>query len=226
MSEKILIVEDDRTLQETLTYNLGKEGYQVLSAYEGNAALELAQSESIDLILLDVMLPNLDGLSICRILRRETDVPILLLTARTGEMDKIISLDSGADDYITKPFSLGELFARIRVALRRRSRTHLATNYLSIADINIDLIGRKAKKSGQAISLSHKEFDLLVELMRNAGVVLSRDLLLTKVWGYDYAGGTRTVDVHVRWLREKIEKDPSSPQHILTIRGIGYRFEK
>lgn len=226
MSEKILIVEDDQTLQETLTYNLGKEGYKVFSVYEGNAALELAQSENIDLILLDVMLPNLDGLSICRILRRETDVPILLLTARTGEMDKIIGLDSGADDYITKPFSLGELFARIRVALRRRSRTHLATNFLSMADINIDLIGRKAEKSGQAINLSHKEFDLLVELIRNAGVVLSRDLLLTKVWGYDYAGGTRTVDVHVRWLREKIEQDPSSPKHILTIRGIGYRFEK
>jgi DNA-binding response OmpR family regulator len=224
-AERILVVEDDATLQETLAYNLSKEGYEVFTASDGPEALQLGREETLDLIILDVMLPELDGLSVCRILRREIETPIILLTARSGEMDKIIGLDSGADDYITKPFSLGEFLARVRVALRRR-KSQLTTNQLIADDIKIDLIGRKVTKDGETISLSHKEFDLLVELMRNAGAVLSRDLLLTKVWGYEYAGGTRTVDVHVRWLREKIEEDPSSPQRIQTIRGIGYRFEK
>jgi DNA-binding response OmpR family regulator len=225
MPEKILIVEDDQTLQETLAYNLSKEGYEVSALGDGTQALSLAREMTFDLIILDVMLPELDGLSVCRILRRETDTPIILLTARSGEMDKIIGLDSGADDYVTKPFSLGEFLARVRVALRRR-KSQVSTNNLSINDLKVDLIGRKVLKDEEMINLSHKEFDLLVELMRNAGAVLSRDLLLTKVWGYEYAGGTRTVDVHVRWLREKIEDDASQPQRILTIRGIGYRFEK
>jgi len=224
MSNRILIVEDDATLLETLNYNLTNEGYTVLSAADGSTGLQMGREKNLDLIILDVMLPELDGLSVCRILRRETETPIILLTARSGEMDKIIGLDSGADDYITKPFSLGELLARVRVALRHRHSKTLS-NKLNAGNLTIDLIGRRAQLNSQPLNLSHKEFDLLVELMRNRGAVLSRDLLLTKVWGYDYAGGTRTVDVHIRWLREKIENDPSSPQRILTIRGIGYRFE-
>ena len=225
MAEKILLVEDDNTLRETLAYNLGKEGYEVLAANDGLAGLRMGRESNPDLVVLDVMLPELDGLSVCRLLSREIEAPIILLTARTSEIDKIIGLDSGADDYVTKPFSLGEFMARIRVALRRHRQVQEAKSLLRVGQISVDLIGRKAEKGGRPIKLSHKEFDLLVELMRNKGAVLSRDLLLTKVWGYDYIGGTRTVDVHIRWVREKIEDDPSDPQYIQTIRGIGYRFE-
>ena len=170
------------------------------------------------------MLPELDGLSVCRILQREMEVPIILLTARSSEVDKIIGLDSGADDYITKPFSLGEFLARVRAALRRKPQV-AAPKQLQAGDLSLDLVGRKAYKGSEELNLSFKEFDLLAELMNNQGVVLSRDLLLTKVWGYDYYGGSRTVDVHVRWLREKIEEAPSDPKRITTIRSIGYRFE-
>jgi DNA-binding response OmpR family regulator len=225
LSEQILLVEDDMTLRETLTYNLTKEGYQVISASDGIAGLELGRKEALDLIILDIMLPGIDGLSVCRILHREIETPIILLTARSGEIDTIVGLDSGADDYITKPFSLGEFMARVRAALRRREQVRSNVNRLAVGDLEIDLIGRKVKQGDDVIKVSHKEFDLLVELVQNKGAVLSRDLLLTKVWGYDYVGGTRTVDVHIRWLREKIEADPSNPQHIQTIRGIGYRFE-
>jgi DNA-binding response OmpR family regulator len=220
----ILIVEDDETLQETLAYNLEREGYTVLAAIDGPTGLELARTQSPDLIILDIMLPELDGLSVCRILRRELDVPIIMLTARSSEVDKIIGLDSGADDYITKPFSLGEFLARIRAALRRKPKA-TAPEQLQSGDLTLDLVGRKTYKGEELLNLSHKEFDLLAELMRNQGLVLSRDLLLTKVWGYDYIGESRTVDVHVRWLREKIEEEPSKPKRITTVRSIGYRFE-
>jgi len=220
----ILIVEDDETLQQTLTYNLEQEGYQVLSAVDGQSGLELARTEKPDLIVLDIMLPGLDGLSVCRILRREMEGPIIMLTARSSEVDKIIGLDSGADDYITKPFSLGEFMARVRAALRRKSGSGTVER-LESGDLALDLIARKAYQGNQEIGLSHKEFDLLAELMRNKGMVLSRDLLLTKVWGYDYVGESRTVDVHVRWLRGKIEEKPSNPKRITTVRSIGYRFE-
>lgn len=221
----IIIVEDDETLQETLAYNLEREGYQVASAIDGPDGLELARAQKPDLIILDVMLPELDGLSVCRILRREMDVPIIMLTARSSEVDKIIGLDSGADDYITKPFGLGEFLARVRAALRRNPRP-ATPDHLVSGDLSVDLVGRKAYRGDQALNLSHKEFDLLAELMRNQGLVLSRDLLLTKVWGYDYIGESRTVDVHVRWLREKIEDNPSKPARITTVRSVGYRFEE
>jgi DNA-binding response OmpR family regulator len=220
----ILIVEDDETLHETLAYNLQREGYTVLTALDGPAGLELARQQQPDLIILDVMLPGLDGLSVCRILRRELDVPIIMLTARSSEVDKIIGLDSGADDYITKPFGLGEFLARVRAALRRKPKA-ATPDQLQAGDLSVDLVRRRAYKGDQELNLSHKEFDLLAELMRNQGLVLSRDLLLTKVWGYDYIGESRTVDVHVRWLREKIEDDPSNPQRITTVRSVGYRFE-
>jgi len=222
--KSILIVEDDITLQQTLPFNLSKEGYQVETANDGRTGLDMARAEVRDLIILDVMLPELDGLSVCRILQREMEVPIILLTARSSEVDKIIGLDSGADDYITKPFSLGEFLARVRAALRRKPQA-AAPKQLQAGDLSLDLVGRKAYKGSGELNLSFKEFDLLAELMSNQGVVLSRDLLLTKVWGYDYYGGSRTVDVHVRWLREKIEEAPSEPKRITTIRSIGYRFE-
>ncbi len=220
----ILIVEDDETLQQTLAYNLEIEGYTVSVAADGQTGLELARAQSPDLVVLDLMLPELDGLSVCRILRRETDMPIIMLTARSGEVDKIIGLDSGADDYITKPFSLGEFLARVRAALRRKAKP-AASERLQSGDLTLNLVGRRAYKGDRELNLSHKEFDLLAELMRSQGMVLSRDLLLTKVWGYDYYGETRTVDVHIRWLREKIEEAPSKPKRITTIRSIGYRFE-
>ncbi|MDM8520109.1 response regulator transcription factor [Anaerolineales bacterium HSG6] len=221
----ILVVEDDETLLQTLAYNLKQEGYRVLTASTGPDGLEAGRTESPDLIVLDVMLPDLDGLSVCRILRRQTDIPIIMLTARSGEVDKIIGLDSGADDYITKPFGFGEFLARVRAALRRRV-SNAPSNQLVSLDLLVDLIGRKVYKKGNLLNLSFKEFDLLVELMRHKGAVLSRDLLLTKVWGYDYYGESRTVDVHIRWLREKIEENPSKPTRIVTIRRIGYRFEE
>lgn len=219
----ILIIEDDDTLRQTLAYNLEEEGYVVNAAADGKLGLELARTEKPDLIILDLMLPQLDGLSVCRIIRRETEIPIIILTARSGEVDKIVGLDSGADDYITKPFSLGEFMARVRAALRRQPKP--VTDRLESRDLALDLIGRKAYKGQNQISLSYKEFDLLAELMRHKGMVLSRDLLLTKVWGYEAVGESRTVDVHIRWLREKIEENPSRPKRITTIQRIGYRFE-
>ncbi len=224
-NKTILVVEDDETLQQTLVYNLEQEGYKVLSAVDGQNGIEIARDQTPDLIVLDVMLPGMDGLSVCRVLRREeVDTPIIMLTARSSEVDKIVGLDSGADDYITKPFSLGEFLARVRAALRRKPG-RASTELLAAGDLSLDLIGRRAYRNQHELNLSHKEFDLLAELIRNQGMVLSRDLLLTKVWGYDYVGESRTVDVHIRWLRGKIEDAPSKPKRITTVRSIGYRFE-
>ncbi len=221
---KILLVEDDAALRETLAYNLDKSGYQVFTAADGVKALDVARETEPDLVLLDLMLPELDGLSVCRALREQYNIPIIMLTARTGEVDKIVGLDAGADDYVTKPFSLGELLARVRAALRRAPSTTVSDR-LNSGNLSLDLISRRATLDGVELLLSPKEFSLLAELVRNKGAVLSRDLLLTRVWGFDYYGDTRTVDVHIRWLREKIEADPSKPERIQTVRGIGYRFE-
>jgi DNA-binding response OmpR family regulator len=223
LQKSILLVEDDEVLQQTLAFNLKKEGYAVATATDGVTALEMARKGLPNLIVLDLMLPELDGLSLCRILRREMEAPIIILTARSGEVDKIIGLESGADDYITKPFSLGEFLARVRAALRREPKAVLSR--LEAKDLIVDLIERKVYKQQKLLNLSHKEFDLLAELMRNQGIVLSRDLLLTKIWGYDSPDASRTVDVHIRWLREKIEDNPSRPKRITTIRSIGYRFD-
>ncbi len=196
----------------------------MVTAADGAAALERASAERPDLVILDLMLPELDGLSVCRSLRQAFDVPILMLTARTGELDKIVGLESGADDYMTKPFSLGELQARIR-ALLRRAGPRRPDDELRSADLALNLVSRRAFLGQRELPFSPKEFSLLAELMRHQGAVLSRDLLLTRVWGYDFYGDSRTVDVHVRWLREKIEADPANPKRIVTVRGIGYRFE-
>jgi two-component system, OmpR family, response regulator len=219
---KLLLVEDDRTLRDTLAFNLAREDYQVVEANDGVEALDLAREQKPDVVLLDVMLPGLDGLTVCRALRHEMDVPIVLLTARSGEVDRIVGLDSGADDYIVKPFSLGELLARLRAVLRR-GRSDSSTR-LQSGDLTLDLIAHRGVRGGEPLELAPKEFDLLAELIRHKGAVLTRDLLLQRVWGFEYGGDTRTVDVHIRWLREKIEADPAEPQRIETVRGLGYRF--
>ncbi len=223
--QRILLIEDEVGLRETLKLNLKEQGYKVITASDGHEGLAKARSKSPDLIILDLMLPGMDGLSLMRALRlEEIEVPVLMLTARTSEMDKIIGLESGADDYLTKPFSLGELMARIRALLRRADRTRTRET-LSSGGITLDLVSRRATREGRPLDLSPKAFSLLAELMRHEHAVLSRDLLLARVWGEDYVGDPRTVDVHIRWLREQIEDDPSQPQLIQTVRGIGYRFE-
>ena len=190
--KSILIVEDDETLQKTLAYNLEREGYAVSMAADGQTALKVARLHTYDLVILDIMLPELDGLSVCRILRRELDVPIIILSARSSEVDKIVGLDSGANDYITKPFSLGELLARVRVALRRKPHSNIV-EHLTSGDLSLDLVARRAYKEQKELDLSFKEFDLLAEFIRSRGTVLSRGLLLTKVWGYDYYGESPTL---------------------------------
>ena len=223
---KILLVEDETTVRETLALNLRAENYDVLTASDGAEGLRLAREAAPDLILLDLMLPELDGLSVCRLLRRDSDVPIIMLTARGTEMDRITGLETGADDYVVKPFSLGEVLARVRANLRRaRADSRPAATRLTAGDLGLDLLARRVYRDQSELKLTHREFDLLAELMRNQGAVLSRDLLLNRVWGYDYVGDSHTVDVHIRWLREKIEADPSAPQRITTVRGVGYRFE-
>ncbi|MEI8166983.1 MAG: response regulator transcription factor [Chloroflexales bacterium] len=223
----ILLVEDELTFAETLRYNLEREGYTVLTADDGVAGLELARRQQPNLIVLDIMLPRLDGFSICRILRQESDIPIIMLTARYDEVDRIAGLELGADDYIGKPFSLGEFLARVRAILRRSELQPrpLAREVLEAGALKVDTSSRRAWRNGSELSFPQKEFDLLTCLIRNHGIALSRDLLLERVWGLDFTGDSRTVDVHIRWLREKIEPDPSRPRYIQTVRGIGYRFE-
>ncbi|MCO6450016.1 MAG: response regulator transcription factor [Caldilineales bacterium] len=222
--QRILLVEDEADLRNTLKLNLKEQGYKVSTAGNGFEGLEKAREKTPDLIILDLMLPGMDGLSLMRALRQDSDVPVLMLTARTSEMDKIVGLETGADDYLTKPFSLGELLARVRALLRRAERTTVR-DVMTSGGITLDLVSRRAMAGDEPLNLSPKEFSLLAELMRHERAVLSRDLLLTRVWGYDYMGDTRTVDVHIRWLREKIEQDPSRPMLLQTVRGIGYRFD-
>ena len=234
MTEKILVVEDEAALVETLHYNLLREGYEVVTATDGISALEVARTEKPDLILLDIMLPQLDGLEVCRILRREMNVPIIMLTARTDEVDRVVGLEMGADDYVTKPFSMRELLARVKALLRRvrllrdemaaqEQRANLQT--LVFGDVTIDEARHEVLFGGEPLALSPKEYDLLLFLARHRGATLTRDLILERVWGWDFAGGTRTVDVHIRGLREKIESDPANPHRVVTVRGVGYRFE-
>ena len=232
MSEKILVVEDDLTLQETLVYNLSHQGYAVVTAVDGNSAVEKARAEKPDLILLDIMLPGMDGFEVCRIVRKELIIPILMLTARDDEIDRVVGLEVGADDYLTKPFSMRELIARVKALLRRSRLIQEANstkptekkNY-SFGNLSIDQIRREVKIADQILELKPKEYDLLIYFAENKGHVLSRERILEDVWGWDYFGDSRTVDVHVRWLREKIEADPATPQRIITVRSAGYRFD-
>ena len=224
----VLIVEDEETLLHNLEARLRDDGYQVVTAADGEEAMARIRAAPPDLVVLDIMLPRLDGLSVCRILRKDSalaHLPIIMLTARGTEVDRIVGLESGADDYIVKPFSLGEFLARVRAVLRRAPGHQLPQERLDAGDLRLDLKGHKLFRGEEEVHLSNREFRLLTELMRNSGAVLTRDLLLTKVWGEDNFVEKRTVDVHVRWLREKIECDPSRPRRIVTVRGVGYRFE-
>jgi two-component system, OmpR family, response regulator len=229
----ILVVEDDKTLLDVLRYNLVKEGYKVITASDGLQGLETARTEKPDLVILDLMLPKLDGLEVCRLLRKDMIVPILMLTAKVDEIDKIVGLEIGADDYMTKPFSMRELLARVRAMLRRTEMVKQQVTLgeasespiVQAGDIEIDLSRHIVKNKDRLIELNPKEFDLLVFLIRNQEQVFNRDTLLAKVWGYDYAGETRTVDVHMRWLRQKIEDNPDLPRYLVTVRGVGYKFE-
>jgi DNA-binding response OmpR family regulator len=233
IAEKILIVEDDPDLQETLAYNLERQGYQVEAVGDGGSALTTTKKLRPDLIVLDVMLPIMDGFEVCRILRHETSVPILMLTARDDEIDCVIGLEMGADDYITKPFSMREFLARIKAMLRRvrlvregmGGEVGLPKEVLHFGNLTLDLTRREVLVDNDPLALKPKEFDLLLFLARHRGQVLSRKLVLERVWGWEFSGDSRTVDVHVRWLREKIETDPGIPKRIITVRGIGYRFE-
>ena len=234
MAESILIVEDEPSLQETLVYNLEKQGYTVEAAGDGRAALEAARRLKPDLIVLDIMLPELDGFEVCKILRREMSTPILMLTARD---DEIVGLEVGADDYLTKPFSMRELLARVKAQLRRTqflrdelqkvkgigSASPLET--LVFGDLVVNQTRREAIQGGKVIPLKPQEYDLLLFFAEHKGQMLTREFILERVWGWDYIGDSRTVDVHVSWLRQKIEKNAANPERIITVRGGGYRFE-
>ena len=224
---KILVVDDEPTLVATLKFNLEREGHKVVTAADGEAALQSARSEHPDLILLDLMLPVLSGVEVCRILRKETGVPILMLTAKDSEIDKVVGLELGADDYVTKPFSLRELLARVKALLRRADGAgpSAGSAELSSGDLRLDVGRREAFRSGEPLALKPKELELLAFFLRNRGRILSREEIMSQVWGYDYGDDSRTVDVHVRWIRKKIEEDPDRPVRLITIRGAGYRFE-
>lgn len=229
----IAIIEDEQSLVEALEYNLQRAGYRTIAARDGFAGLEMVRRERPDLLILDLMLPGIDGLEICRQLRKDMHLPILILTARDEEVDKILGLELGADDYLTKPFSMRELIARVHALLRRSAMSPVAApagaagpaQILQSGDLTVDLTRREAFRGGVPIPLKPKEFDLLVYFLRHRGQVLSREQILEQVWGWDYVGGSRTVDVHIHWLRNKIEPDPIHPTRIVTVRGAGYRFE-
>ncbi len=223
------MVDDEPTLLETVGYNLRKAGYEVRTASDGPSGLEAARRERPDLVILDLMLPGFDGFEVCRHLRRESAVPVLMLSALGEEVDKVVGLELGADDYLTKPFSMRELLARVKALLRRvellRESAAAAPSRVIVAgDLRIDLDEHRATLGGRALTLKPKEFDLLAYLARSPGRVHTRETILQHVWDYEYVGDTRTVDVHIRWLREKIEADPSNPKRIETVRGVGYRF--
>lgn len=224
----ILLVEDDESIAEPLIFGLENEGFQVLHATDGHEGIRLARSAQPDLILLDVMLPRLDGFAVCRILRRESTVPIIMLTARGQELDRVMGLELGADDYIVKPFSFRELLARVRALLRRREldrgQVSPPSERLTVGDIVLDRTARQVWRAGREVELRQREFDLLRVLMENAGKAMPRHELLDQVWGENWIGDPRTLDVHIRWLREKLEDDPSAPCYIQTVRGYGYRL--
>src|SRR5215470_4136231 len=225
MSRKILVVDDDRKTVDLLKLYLEKDGYQVLVAHDGRQALELARQKRPDLVLLDLMLPNVEGLDVCRILRAEARTPIIMLTARTTEDDKLLGLDLGADDYITKPFSPRELLARVRAVLRRAAEAHEpGPSTVRAGELAVDFAGHTVRLAGAPLRLTPKEFKLLETLVREPGRAFSRLELLERVFGYDYEGLERTVDVHIMNLRKKIERDPAQPAYILTVYGVGYKF--
>ena len=231
---KVLVVEDEPALLDALEYNLSRQGYEVFTAADGRLALDIARREAPDLVVLDLTLPGLDGFEVCPRLRQTSNVPILMLTARADEVDKVVGLEVGADDYLTKLFSMRELMARVKALLRRVQlireemaghEADEASDRMTFGDLTLDLARHEVLRDGVPMAMKPQEYELLVFLARNRGIVLTRDLILERVWDWDYTGGSRTVDVHVRWLREKIEADPGKPVRIVTVRGVGYRFE-
>jgi DNA-binding response OmpR family regulator len=233
MARTILVVDDEPTLRETLVESLEDEGFTVVSAADGRQAVAQFQATAPDLVLLDLMLPELSGIEVCRAIRSQSDVPILMLTARDSELDKVVGLELGADDYVTKPFSLRELLARVRALLRRSERHGADRNSpedaaptIAIGDVTLDLSGHRLLKHGQPLPVKPKAFELLAFLVQHPGQVFTRDQLLERVWGYEYGGETRTVDVHIHWLRGLIEREPAAPQYLHTVRGVGYVFRR
>ena len=226
-AQSVLIVEDEENLRVALQFNLQQEGYDVHTAPDGTTGLELARREHPDLLILDVMLPGMSGYDIVREVRKDSDVPILMLTAKSEELDKVVGLELGADDYVTKPFSVRELIARVHALLRRRRDIQGAVpgEVLIAGNLSVDFAAHVARKADEVVDFKPREFDLLALLMANPGRAYSRTQILEEVWGYNYIGDERTVDVHIRWLRQKIEDEPSEPCRIVTIRGLGYRFE-
>ncbi len=221
---KLLVVDDEKPIADILKFTFEKEGYQVVCAYDGEEALLQVQNEKPDLILLDVMLPGRDGMDVCRVVRQTCDVPIIMLTAKDSELDKVLGLELGADDYVTKPFSARELVARVKAHLRRQKPKNEEQDIrqIRVHELEIDLNSYTVEKAGEPLELTHREFELLAYLARHQGQVLTREHLLQSVWGFDYFGDVRTVDVTIRRLREKIEDDPSQPKYIITRRGLGY----
>lgn len=224
MSELILIVDDEVSIRELIRFNLEKEGFETITAEDGAEALEVFKTKQPDLVLLDIMLPTMDGWEVCKAIRKESNTPIIMLTAKGDENERVSGLEMGADDYVTKPFSPKELIARIRAVLRRANPEE-ETTQVRLKDLVIDVDRHEVTVAGRPVSLTPKEFELLLLLVRNRGKVLSRDMLLETVWGYDYGGETRTVDVHVRRLRQKLDDDPSNPKYIHTVHGVGYKVE-
>ncbi len=221
---KVLIVEDEAPLAETIAYNLREEGYKVCTVADGLRALDAVRQEKPDLVLLDIMLPSMDGIEVCRLIRKESNIPILMLTAKAREIDKVIGLEVGADDYITKPFGMMELIARIRAALRRARNEARDEEVLSGHGVEMDIARHSVRIEGREVELRPKEFDLLRLLLSNRGRVIERATLLDRIWGEDEYIDAGTVDVHIRRLREKVETDPAKPQRVLTVRGVGYKF--
>lgn len=231
MAKRILVVDDEASIVELLKFNLQREGYEVLDAPDGETAIQLVKSDRPDLVILDVMLPGIDGIDTCQAIRRESNVPIIMLTAKSEEFDTVLGLSVGADDYMAKPFSTRELMARVKAILRRQAASSATRddgggdNLLRIGEVEIDALSFQVRAHGKLIEITPKEFELLRLLMSNAGRVLTREVILERVWGYDFPGNTRTVDVHIRKLRQKVERDDSQPDYIQTVHGIGYRFK-
>lgn len=233
---KILIVEDEKILRETLAYNLTNQGFDLITSGNGNEALEIMRTDPPDLMILDIMLPGMDGFEICRQVRTKSNIPILMLTARDSEIDRVVGLEVGADDYMVKPFSMRELVARVKAMLRRGKflqeesqpsipKPDVESMVLNFSDLSIDLNRREILKLGKTLEVRPKEFELFLYMAQNRGKALSRDRILQEVWGWNYVGESRTVDVHIRWLRQKIEVDPANPTRLVTVRGSGYMFE-
>ncbi|HBK60438.1 MAG TPA: DNA-binding response regulator [Firmicutes bacterium] len=230
VARKVLVVDDEPSIVELVQFNLEKEGFEVAQAYDGESALDAFRSDRFDLVILDLMLPGMDGLEVCQAIRRGSQVPVIMLTAKTDEFDRVLGLSIGADDYVTKPFSPRELVARVKAILRRQAmdsqsgQDEQGVHVIRVRDLVIDGDRFEVEVGGARVDLTPKEFELLRFLAANAGRVLTRELLLEKVWGYDYAGNTRTVDVHIRRLRQKVESDDANPAYIHTVHGVGYKF--